>query len=250
MDKNHLKNMTDIEEKYQKIKEDWKKNKNDLPKFKNHLLKIADEESKKLIEEDEKHKKLMQEYMKAKKDYSETLKDKKPEISEKLKKEREDKIKQLTQKIIVKDTLYNYKKDRILLVKRDPNKPSKFNWELKLEEIDENNPLQKSVEIKKALIKKPKRIVLSSSIDRKKKIQIPNKKIDYLKEFINKRNQTELNSENVSLIKKEKLKWEKMIKDNKKPIKQTIETVKMKAEQLEQLAQQNEKLLKLKKILN
>ena len=245
MDKNHLKNMTDIEEKYQKIKEDWKKNKNDLPKFKNHLLKIADEESKKLIEEDEKHKKLMQEYMKAKKDYSETLKDKKPEISEKLKKEREDKIKQLTQKIIVKDTLYNYKKDRILLVKRDPNKPSKFNWELKLEEIDENNPLQKSVEIKKALIKKPKRIVLSSSIDRKKKIQIPNKKIDYLKEFINKRNQTELNSENVSLIKKEKLKWEKMIKDNKKPIKQNIETVKMKAEQLEQLAQQNEKLLKL-----
>ena len=246
MDKNHLKNMTDIEEKYNKIKEDWKKNKNDLPKFKNHLLKIADEESKKLIEEDEKHKKLMQEYMKAKKDYSEiVLKDKKPKVSEIRKKEVEDKIKQLTHQIVVKDTLYNYKKDRILLVKRDPNKPSKFNWELKLDAIDENNPLQKSVEIKKALIKKPKRIVLSSSIDRKKKNQIPNKKIDYLQEFINKRNQTELNSENVSLIQKEKLKWEKMIKDNKKPIKQNIETVKMKAEQLEQLAQQNEKLLKL-----
>ena len=79
----------------------------------------------------------------------------------------------------------------------------------------------------------------------KKKIQIPNKKIDYLQEFIKKRNQTEINSDNESLIKKEKSKWEKMIKDNKKPIKQNIETVKMKAEQLEQLAQQNEKLLKL-----
>ena len=247
MDKNHLKNMTDIEEKYHKIKEDWKKNKNDLPKFKNHLLKVAEEESKKIIEEEEKHKKLMKEYAKAKKDFCEIVKEQIPKlkISEKLIKEREDKIKQLTGKIVVKDTLYNYKKDRILLVKRDPNKPSKFKWELKLDEIDENNPLQKSVEIKKALIKKPKRIILSSSIDRKKKIQIPNKKIDYLQEFIKKRNQTEINSDNESLIKKEKSKWEKMIKDNKKPIRENIENVKMKAEQLEQLALDNEKLLKL-----
>jgi len=159
MDKNHLKNMTDIEEKYHKIKEDWKKNKNDLPKFKNHLLKVAEEESKKIIEEEEKHKKLMKEYAKAKKDFCEIVKEQIPKlkISEKLIKEREDKIKQLTGKIVVKDTLYNYKKDRILLVKRDPNKPSKFKWELKLDEIDENNPLQKSVEIKKALIKKTKK---------------------------------------------------------------------------------------------
>ena len=57
--------------------------------------------------------------------------------------------------------------------------------------------------------------------------------------MINKRNKTELNSENVSVIKKEQSKWEKMINDNKKPIKVNIETVKMKAEQLEQLAQQN-----------
>ena len=248
MDKNHLKNMTDIEEKYHKIKEDWKKNKNDLPKFKNHLLKVAEEESKKIIEEEEKHKKLMKEYAKAKKDFCEIVKEQIPKlkISEKLIKEREDKIKQLTGKIVVKDTLYNYKKDRILLVKRDPNKPSKFKWELKLDEIDENNPLQKSVEIKKALIKKPKRIILSSSIERKRKKELPKKKIDYLKELINKRNKTELNSENVSVIKKEQSKWEKMINDNKKPIKVNIETVKMKAEQLEQLAQQNEQLLKLK----
>ena len=246
MDKNHSKKMTEIDDKYHKIKEDWKKNQNELPKFKNHLLKIADEESKKLLEEDENHKNKLKEYVKAKKAYSELLKDKKPEVSEKLKKEREEKIKQLTQKIIVKDTLYDYKKDRILLVKRDPNKPSRFNWELKLDEIDENDPLQKSVEIKKALIKKPKRIILSSSIERKRKKELPKKKIDYLKELINKRNKTELNSENVSVIKKEQSKWEKMINDNKKPIKVNIETVKMKAEQLEQLAQQNEQLLKLK----
>ena len=62
----------------------------------------------------------------------------------------------------MKDTLYDYKKKRILLKKRNPNKPSKYSWQLKLEEIDENNPLGSSVEIQKALIKKPRRIMLST----------------------------------------------------------------------------------------
>ena len=43
------------------------------------------------------------------------------------------------------------KKKRILLKKRDPNKPSRYNWELKLDEIDNENPLGTSVELQKAL---------------------------------------------------------------------------------------------------
>ena len=103
--------------------------------------------------------------------------------------------------------------------------------------------MKKSVEINKALIKKPKRIVLSPSID-KKKIIIPEKKMDYLKEFIKKRNKTEVNSENEN-SEKENSKWEKIIKNKKGSIKQNLQTVKMKAEQLENLANENDKILKV-----
>ena len=242
-EKNENRSKREIDEKYNKIKKDWIKNKNDLPKFKNHLFKEEEERAKKLEEEEKKRNELMLERIDSMKKYSKSVQERKLEISEKKKKERENNIKKLTEKITVKDTLYNHKKDRILLVKRDPNKPSKFNWELKLEEIDEKNPLKKSVEINKALIKKPKRIVLSPSID-KKKIIIPEKKMDYLKEFIKKRNKTEVNSENEN-SEKENSKWEKIIKNKKGSIKQNLQTVKMKAEQLENLANENDKILKV-----
>ena len=244
MKKNHTKNMTEIEDKYNKIKDDWKKNKNELPKFKSHLFQVAESESKKLKEDEEKHKQLIKEYIKAKKDYSEIQQEKKLEVSEKLKKQREDNIKKLTEKKIIKDTLLNHKKGRILLVKRDPNKPRNYNWDLKLE-YDEKNPLLKSEEIKKALIKKPQKIVLSNSVDRKKKLIIPNKKIDYLKDFIKKRKQSEINSDNENSIRKEKEKWDKIIKDNKSTFKQNIQAVKIKAGYLEQLANEKQKILKI-----
>ena len=244
MKKNHTKNMTEIEDKYNKIKDDWKKNKKELPKFKSHLFQVAESESKKLKEEEEKHKQLIKEYIKAKKDYSEIQQEKKLEVSEKLKKQREDNIKKLTEKKIIKDTLLNHKKGRILLVKRDPNKPKKYNWDLKLE-FDEKNPLLKSEEIKKALIKKPQKIILSNSVDRKKNLIIPNKKIDYLKDFIKKRNQNQLNNDNENSVKKEKAKWDKIIKDNKSSFKQNIQAVKIKAGYLEQLANEKQKILKI-----
>jgi hypothetical protein len=244
MKRNHSKNMTDIEEKYNKIKEDWKKNKEDLPKFKCHFREIAQNEAKKLLKEEQKQKSLIKEHIKARKDYSEIQQEKKPEISEKLKKIREDNIKKLTEKKIIKDTLLNHKKGRILLVKRDPNKPKKYNWDLKLE-FDEKNPLLKSEEIKKALIKKPQKIILSNSVDRKKNLIIPNNKIDYLKDFIKKRNQNQLNNDNENSVKKEKAKWDKIIKDNKSSFKQNIQAVKIKAGYLEQLANEKQKILKI-----
>ena len=105
--KNYNKNKLDIDEKYNKIKKDWIKNKNDLPKFKNHLFKEAEERTKKLEEEEKKKNELISERADAKKKYGESVQDRKPEISEKKKKEREDNIKKLTEKITVKDTLYN-----------------------------------------------------------------------------------------------------------------------------------------------
>ena len=238
--KNYNKNKLDIDEKYNKIKKDWIKNKNDLPKFKNHLFKEAEERTKKLEEEEKKKNELISERADAKKKYGESVQDRKPEISEKKKKEREDNIKKLTEKITVKDTIYNYKKKRILLVKRDPNKPSKFNWELKLDDIDEKN-----VEINKALNKKPKNIFLSSSLEKNKRESSTKKSDDLQKDLIKKRNHTEINSDNENSVKKEKLKWEKMIKNKNGSIKQNIQNVKIKAEHLEQLANEKEKILKV-----
>ena len=238
--KNYNKNKLDIDEKYNKIKKDWIKNKNDLPKFKNHLFKEAEERTKKLEEEEKKKNELISERADAKKKYGESVQDRKPEISEKKKKEREDNIKKLTEKILVKDTIYNYKKKRILLVKRDPNKPSKFNWELKLDDIDE-----KDVEINKALIKKPKINILSSSLEKNKRESSTKKSDDLQKDLIKKRNHTEINSDNENSVKKEKLKWEKMIKNKNGSIKQNIQNVKIKAEHLEQLANEKEKILKV-----
>ena len=238
--KNYNKNKLDIDEKYNKIKKDWIKNKNDLPKFKNHLFKEAEERTKQLEEEEKKKNELISERAHAKKKYGESVQDRKPEISEKKKKEREDNIKKLTEKITVKDTIYNYKKKRILLVKRDPNKPSKFNWELKLDDIDE-----KDVEINKALIKKPKINILSSSLEKNKRESSTKKSDDLQKDLIKKRNHTEINSDNENSVKKEKLKWEKMIKNKNGSIKQNIQNVKIKAEHLEQLANEKEKILKV-----
>ena len=238
--KNYNKNKLDIDEKYNKIKKDWIKNKNDLPKFKNHLFKEAEERTKQLEEEEKKKNELISERAHAKKKYGESVQDRKPEISEKKKKEREDNIKKLTEKILVKDTIYNYKKKRILLVKRDPNKPSKFNWELKLDDIDE-----KDVEINKALIKKPKINILSSSLEKNKRESSTKKSDDLQKDLIKKRNHTEINSDNENSVKKENLKWEKMIKNKNGSIKQNIQNVKIKAEHLEQLANEKEKILKV-----
>ena len=238
--KNYNKNKLDIDEKYNKIKKDWIKNKNDLPKFKNHLFKEAEERTKQLEEEEKKKNELISERAHAKKKYGESVQDRKPEISEKKKKEREDNIKKLTEKIPVKDTIYNYKKKRILLVKRDPNKPSKFNWELKLDDIDE-----KDVEINKALIKKPKINILSSSLEKNKRESSTKKSDDLQKDLIKKRNHTEINSDNENSVKKENLKWEKMIKNKNGSIKQNIQNVKIKAEHLEQLANEKEKILKV-----
>ena len=140
----------------------------------------------------------------------------------------------------MKDTLYDYKKKRILLKKRDPNKPSKYSWQLKLEEIDENNPLGTSVEIQKALIKKPRRIMLSTEFEKKK--SIPNQKKDFLPEAMSKKNITEINSDNENSG-NQNTNWNKLLKDKNASLFENLENVKNKADYLEQKASENEKIL-------
>ena len=238
------KKIEEIKEKYRKEKEEWEKNKSSIPEFK---IKNSDKvilQTRQIFEDEKNHKKKIEELKKEKEDYAELIRyDKKPEEDERsklLKSQRLENIKKLTEKKIVKDTLYDYKKKRILLKKRDPNKPSKYSWQLKLEEIDENNPLGTSVEIQKALIKKPRRIMLSTEFEKKKNIS--NQKKDFLPEAMSKKNITEINSDNENSG-NQNTNWNKLLKDKNASLFENLENVKNKADYLEQKASENEKIL-------
>ena len=223
------KKIEEIKEKYRKEKEEWEKNKSSIPEFK---IKNSDKvilQTRQIFEDEKNHKKKIEELKKEKEDYAELIRyDKKPEEDERsklLKSQRLENIKKLTEKKIVKDTLYDYKKKRILLKKRDPNKPSKYSWQLKLEEIDENNPLGTSVEIQKALIKKPRRIMLSTEFEKKK--SIPNQKKDFLPEAMSKKNITEINSDNENSG-NHNTNWNKLHKDKNASLFEDLEMLKIK----------------------
>ena len=123
-----------------------------------------------------------------------------------------------------KINLSSQKKKRIILKKRDPNKPSKFKWQLKLDE-DQNNKLNNSVILQNSFIKKPKSIRLSVSFDNsKKKRTIPSKKIDYLKVFVAEREEKEkANSgkENINNIK-----WQKAINNKSGSVIENVNLLK------------------------
>ena len=243
---NKLKNEKEQQIKTEQLKEEWKERKEILPKYYSHFRELAENDIKKIQEENEVKKNKIEVFSKAKKDYSEhVITDKKPLINEKLKKEREENIIKLTEKKVEKKTLKTNKNKRILLKKRDPNKPSKYKWELKLDEIDDYDPLNKSANIKKALNKKPKRNALSSHSERKK-ISIPDKKIDYLQNLKNERKEKERNKSASPIEKRYSKKWNKMIKSKNGNLIDNVNNVKREAEYLEKEAVENEKLLKIK----
>ena len=243
---NKLKNEKEQQIKTEQLKEEWKERKEILPKYYSHFRELAENDIKKIQEENEVKKNKIEVFSKAKKDYSEhVINDKKPLINEKLKKEREENIIKLTEKKVEKKTLKTNKNKRILLKKRDPNKPSKYKWELKLDEMDDYDPLNKSANIKKALNKKPKRNALSSSSERKK-ISIPDKKIDYLQNLKNERKEKERNKSASPIEKRYSKKWNKMIKSKNGNLIDNVNNVKREAEYLEKEAVENEKLLKIK----
>ena len=175
----------------------------------------------------------------------EKIKSQKIRIDEKKQKERLDMIQYLTESKEErakrnKDTLFDYKKKRILIKKRDPNsqssdKPGKkrITWELKLEPIEADQ-----LENQKRLVKKPKMINVSNYFEHRKNVVIPDKPIDYLAEQIkNRSNQRSATSDTK--------KWNKLIKNNKNTLLENVENVKYKVQKLENEARQKERFLKL-----
>jgi len=108
------------------------------------------------------------------------------------------------------------KNKRIILKKRDPEKPSKFKWKLKLE-IDPFDKLNNSDSKNDLLIKKPKKIKSNSSFENKEHKQ-QEKKTDYLREIVTKREQKKsMSNRNIFLTpKNSKQKWEKVEEKRKK----------------------------------
>ena len=166
------------------------------------------------------------------------------------------------------------KKKRIILKKIDPNKPSKYKYELKLEDEELKN-LNKSAIIQSYLIKRPKPIKFAYDYSKKKeeendkdnnKINKDDKDIkeekereerkpivkDYLREMARERQLTEekkikeKNEDNIQEIqKKREKKWKRQLTQKEGTIIQNIYNINYQAENLEEQAQREHQLLKL-----
>ena len=228
-----LKRMIEMEEEKKKLKEQWKQTREILPKFESNMMQIIKEEEKKNKEKKEieqAKKKLKQQEIK---NYGENVnKLFLPKINQSMKKEREQRIKNLDIKSNIQHITKKKNNGRILLKKPDPNKPSKYSWKLKLE-LDEPE-LEKSIKSKS-----PNQVQLKRSKSAQK--HEPLEKLpDYLTEMRLKNNQK---IENSSQIKFRTNNWTKILKNEKGNIYENVEHAKKKVEELEKKAMMSEKLM-------
>ena len=250
-------NYDETKEKYNNIKEEkkhklfseWKERKGLLPTYVSSFSEAANIETKKLEEDELLKEERIQTLIKLKKEFSNQIKEEKqPHINKKLKQKRLDEINRLENPklFIVKNTLSKRKKKRVLLKKRDPTKPSKFNWKLKLDE-DPFDKLNKSDTVNDTLIRRPKKIKCSSSFETKEHKPL-DKKIDYLREMTIKREEKEkkrITSDNLSQPKSNGQKWDKIINKFSGNIIENVNNIKQQADYLEKEALMKEKVLNL-----
>ena len=244
----------DQEQKSIELNEQWAKNKEKLPKS-NFLALYSEEKDKNDKKSNESNDNENNEEKKSPfQKYGDNVRENlMPEIDEKLKKQREAIIFSLEdpKNSNKKYTLQAKKKHRVLLKKRDNSKPSKFKWKLKLEE-DPNDKVDDI--LSQNLVHRPKKVNLLPIT--RTSANLPNKKIDYLKEIINKKQEKEKeramsskvrkdsNSQILSIRKKQK-KWEREINNKNWNMIDNLNNVKEKIVVIDQEADQKEKLLQL-----
>ena len=228
-----LKRLVEIEEEKKKLKEQWKQIKENLPKFESSLTQKLKEEENQKKEKIELEQYKKQSKIKEIKNYSQTVQKLfLPKINENIKKERENRIKNLRTKDNIQKIQRKKNSGRILLVKPDPNKPKKYPWKLKLE------PDKKQGSNNSILYSKNENPNLrSKSADKKHKPM--NKLPDYLT-LMRLEKDKERNS-NISQRKHKEYNWDKMLKNGN--LAENLEKIKQKAEVLENQAKMNEKLL-------
>ena len=224
-----VKRMLEMEEEKKKLREQWKQTKDILPKFESNMMQMIKEEEKKNKEKkelEEAKKKLKQQEIK---NYSESVnKLFLPKINPSMKKEREERIKNLDVKSNIQHITKKKNTGRIILKKPDPNKPSKYSWKLKLE-LDEPEKTNKNKN--QHQLKRAKSAQKHEPLDK-----LP----DYLTEMRLKNTQ---NFENKSQNKNRKNNWEQMLKNEKGNLYENVEKAKKRVEQLEEKAKMSEKLM-------
>ena len=226
-----LKKKTEMEEEKKKLKEQWKQIKDILPKFESSMMqKLREEENQmKVQKEFEENKKLAK--IQEVKNYSKTVhKLFLPKINENVRKEREERIKNLNVKNNIKKIQRKKNSGRIILVKPDPNKPKKYGWKLKLE--PDNKDEQSSNYNRKN--ENPNLRSKSASKKHKPLSKLP----DYLTEM---RLKNDERNHNTSQGRHRGYNWNKMLKNGN--LIENVEMIKQKAEILEKKAKMDEKLL-------
>ena len=226
-----LKKKTEMEEEKKKLKEQWKQIKDILPKFESSMMqKLREEENQiKVQKEFEENKKLAK--IQEVKNYSKTVhKLFLPKINENVRKEREERIKNLNVKNNIKKIQRKKNSGRIILVKPDPNKPKKYGWKLKLE------PDNKDEQGSNYKYKNDNPNLRSKSAS--KKLKPLSKLPDYLTEM---RLKNDERNHNTSQGRYRGYNWNKMLKNGN--LIENVEMIKQKAEILEKKAKMDEKLL-------
>ena len=238
------------EEKKIKLTEEWRKRRNLLPTYISCFSETAKVETKNKEKEEILKTEKRLALIDKKKKYCKNIKEEKqPSINKKLQQKRLDEINRLKnpKEYYIKNPLSpkKSKSKKIILKKRDPEKPSKFRWKLKLE-LDPLAHLNNSDTSNDILIKRPKRIKMSTSFDNKKN-HPPAKKIDYLKQLIFKNeHKKSMSNKNIFLTPKNSAeKWEKIINKFKGNFATNVNNIQKKVDVIDREAFNKEKKLKL-----
>jgi len=240
--------MSEKEEKINRLNEEWKKRRNLLSKYVSSFSEAAISETKYKEEEKILKSERILDLINKKKNFGKLLKEEKqPVINNKLKQKRLDEINRLEnpKQFLIKNTLANKKNKRVILKKRDPDKPSKFRWKLKLD-LDPFDKLNNSDTANDILIKRPKKIKISPSFENKEH-KPQEKKKDYLRQILLKREQKKsMSDKNIFLTPKNSTeKWDKIINNFKGNFVNNVNNIQLKVDKLDREAMNKERKLKI-----
>ena len=264
MDKKREEKKIIADEKTQKLQQEWKEREKNIPTYISPFLDKAFDGITNDIKEEKAKNEHRNFLLDKKKEYSTEIRTfHVPPKNKNLEKKRLATINNLDPKrfLLNKDTLQHHKrKGRVLLKKVDPNKPNKYDWLKSLNKSTDNN----EINIEDKLIKKPKKYMLSMSLERNKRNKLPNIKFDYLRKNKNEKSQEKkdnidalYNSEDKDLneeenyIKASAKKWDKLINESDDAnLIENINNAKDQIQKLEFEALQNEKLMKSQDDIN
>lgn len=235
---NEIQRLLEIEEERKKLKSQWKNIKQTLPKFEASVMQKVKEEERKIREDKEKEENKKRIKLQEIKNYSEIVsKMFTPKIDEHVRKQREDRIKNLITKNNIPKQYKTKKQNRIILVKPNPSKPKRYTWETKLNLPNNNNNNNNNHGLND--------VRCSRSKSAKHKLHPLDKPPDYLTQMrIQKdNNKTNTRVSNSSCGIRKQTQWNKMINNNKNTLIENVEQIKQKAHKIEQNAKMKEQLM-------